>query len=56
MSSFCRDVDEISALLGCYTACSGNTLPKFRDNKLVQNSRVEKSIKKAKMKISFRIP
>jgi hypothetical protein len=28
---FCRDVDEVSTLLGYYAASSGNPLPTFRD-------------------------
>jgi len=30
-----RDVEEIYALLGCYAAQSGNSVPMFRDNILV---------------------
>jgi len=30
MPSFRREVDENCALLGCYIASSGNSLPKFR--------------------------
>ena len=40
---FRRDVDETCALLGCYTAYSGNSLPKFRGNLSVPSSRFEKS-------------
>jgi hypothetical protein len=32
ISGFRLDADEICALLGCYTASSGNALPMFRDN------------------------
>jgi hypothetical protein len=32
ISDFIREVDEILTLLGCYLACSGNSLPTFRDN------------------------
>jgi hypothetical protein len=32
-SGFRREGDENCALLGCYTARSGNFLPTFRDNK-----------------------
>jgi hypothetical protein len=39
-SSFHRDVDEIYALLGYYTASSGNPLPTFQDNLSVPSSRV----------------
>jgi hypothetical protein len=38
-----RDVDEICALLGYYSASSGNPLPTFRDNVSVQSSRAKKS-------------
>jgi len=31
-SGFRREVDESCALLGSYSASSGNFLPKFRDN------------------------
>jgi hypothetical protein len=37
ISSFCRDVHEICALLGYYVASSGNCLPTFRDNVSVNN-------------------
>jgi hypothetical protein len=37
VSDFRRDVDEICALLGCYTASSGDSLPTFRDNVSVQS-------------------
>ena len=29
---FRREEDETCALLGCYAACSGNSLPTFRDS------------------------
>jgi len=32
ISGFRREVDENCALLGCYAANSGNTIPTFRDN------------------------
>ena len=32
ISGLRRDVDEICALLGCYAAWSGNSLPTFRDD------------------------
>ena len=32
ISGFCRDVNEIFALLECYAAYNGNYLPTFRDN------------------------
>jgi hypothetical protein len=38
ISGFRRDVDEICALLGYYTASSGNPLPTFRDNVSVPSS------------------
>ena len=31
-SGLCREVYEISALLGYYAACSDNSLPTFREN------------------------
>jgi hypothetical protein len=40
---FRRDVDEICALLGCYSASSVNPLPSFRDNISVPTSMVNKS-------------
>jgi hypothetical protein len=40
ISGFCRDVDNIRALLGYYSASSGNSLPTFRDNVSVPYSRV----------------
>jgi hypothetical protein len=39
---FRRDVDEVCALVGYYTALSGNPLPTFRDNVSVPSSRVKK--------------
>jgi hypothetical protein len=42
ISGFCRDVDEICALLGYYAASSGNPFPTFRDNLSVQSSRIKK--------------
>jgi hypothetical protein len=40
ISGFRREVDENSALLGCYTASSGNPFPTFRDNLSVPSSSV----------------
>jgi hypothetical protein len=40
ISGFRRDVDEIFALLGYYTASCGNCLPTFRDNVSVPSSLV----------------
>jgi hypothetical protein len=36
ISGFRRDIDEICGLLGYYAVSSGNPLPTFRDNVLVQ--------------------
>jgi len=36
-SGFRREVDDISSLLGHYTACSGISLPTFRDNRSVSS-------------------
>jgi len=41
ISGFCHEVDIICALLGCYTAYSGNSLPTFQDNLSVLSSRVK---------------
>ena len=38
---------NICAILGYYSACSGNSLPTFRDNLLVPYSRVKRSKKSA---------
>jgi hypothetical protein len=46
ISRFRRNVEEICALLGRYSASSGNPLPTFRDNISVQSCRVKKSKKK----------
>jgi hypothetical protein len=43
MSGFCRDVDQIWALLGYYAALSGSSVLTFRDNLSVPSSRVNKS-------------
>jgi hypothetical protein len=40
ISSFCCDADEIFALLGYYTAYSGNSLWTFGGNLLVPSSEV----------------
>jgi hypothetical protein len=40
-AGFRREVDENCALLGCYAASSGNSLPTFRDNLSVPSSRVK---------------
>jgi len=42
-------VAEICALLGYYTACSGNSVPTFRYNISVPSSRVKNSKKNAFM-------
>ena len=39
ISGFCHDVGENCTLLGYYAASSGNSLPTFQDNLLVQYSR-----------------
>jgi hypothetical protein len=39
---FHRVVDEICAVLGCYAAYSGNSVPMFRDNLSVPSSRGKK--------------
>jgi len=36
ISGFHYKIDEIHALLGCYTAYSGNSLPTVQDNLTVQ--------------------
>jgi len=41
ISCFCREVVENSALLGYYTAGSGNFLPTFQDNLSVPYLRVK---------------
>jgi hypothetical protein len=46
ISGFRRDVDEISALLGCYAVLSGSSVLTFRDMLLVSPSRVKKPKKK----------
>ena len=38
ISDFCRDIGEIRALPGHYAACSGNSVPTFRDNLSVPSS------------------
>jgi len=43
-SGFSREVDENCALLGCYTASSGDLLPTFRDNLSVPFSGVMSGI------------
>ena len=40
-----RNVDEACALLGCYAAYNGNSLPTFRDNLSVPSSKVKKPSK-----------
>jgi len=41
MSGFRCEVNDNCALLGYYAACSGNSLPTFRDNLSVPNSMVK---------------
>jgi len=43
-SGFCREVDEVCALLGFYAAHSGNSLPTYQDNLSVPSSGVKKSV------------
>ena len=43
ISGFRRDVHDICALLGYYTASCGNPLPKFQDNVSVPSSRIKNS-------------
>jgi hypothetical protein len=40
-SGFRRELGKTCALLGCYTASSGDFLPTFRDNLSVQSSGVK---------------
>jgi hypothetical protein len=40
ISGICLDVDVICALLGCYAAQNGNSLPAFRDNLSATSARV----------------
>jgi hypothetical protein len=47
ISGFRRDVNEICALLGCYAAQSGDSVPTFGENLSVPSSRVKISKKKA---------
>ena len=42
VSGFRREVDEILALLGYYSAYSGNSLPTLRENLSVPSSRVNR--------------
>ena len=42
-SGFCRDVDEICALLGYYAALIVSFVPTFRDNLSVPSSRIKQS-------------
>jgi hypothetical protein len=44
ISCFCHSVNEILALLGCYTAWSGSWLPMFWDNLLVLYSRIQRQM------------
>jgi len=41
ITGFCREVDENCALLGCYAARGGNSLPTFRYNLSALSSRVD---------------
>ena len=41
---FRREIDENCALLGHYTASSGNLLPTFRDKLSIPSSRVKKTV------------
>jgi len=44
ISVFDRVVDENYALLGYYSACSGNSLPKFREKVSFPSSRIKNPI------------
>jgi len=43
ISGSCHSVYKIFALLGCYLAYIGDSLPTFRDNPSVPSTRVKKS-------------
>jgi len=43
ISGFRRQVDENSALLGSYAACSDSSLPTFRNNASIPSSSIKKS-------------
>jgi hypothetical protein len=55
MSVFRRGVNEIFALLGCYTALIHSYLRKFQDNLSVSSSRVKQSKKNKKFVLDFLI-
>jgi len=46
-SSFSREVDENCTLQGYYAACSGNSLPTFRDNLSVPSSKLNSWLQKS---------
>jgi len=54
ISGFRRDVNEICALLGCYAAWSGNSLPTFWDELSVPSSRVNYAEQSGKALPMFR--
>jgi len=55
ISEFRREVYEISSLLRCYAAYSGNWSSTFRDNTSVHSSRV-KNYKKKAFRLGFLYP
>jgi len=56
MSYFSSEVDEHSALLDYYAACSGNSLPAFRDNLPVPSSRIKIFLDRLSLKADKELP
>ena len=54
ISGFRPNVDEICALLGCYAAWSGNSLPTLRDDLSVPSSRASYAAQRGKALPMFR--
>jgi hypothetical protein len=53
ISGLRREVVDNWAILGYYVACSGNTLPTFRDNLLAHLSRVKNPRRKNSLLVSL---
>jgi hypothetical protein len=55
VSGFRRDVDEICALLGYYSASCGKCLPTFRENVSVPSSRVKSPSRKERKPATYNV-
>lgn len=52
-SGFLREVDEICALMACYAAYRGNSIPTFRDNILFPSPRFKQSLTETRFRKTY---